>query len=341
MGRKRHTEPRYRIGQERGKENYYIYWTEDGRTKRRSTATTDKVDALILLNEFIRTRNPPPNAKDLTLAKTLEAYIEARTGHIVDLKKQVTCAEKILVHFGKDTLAGSLTPSKVSAYTMKERARGISPDTIARTLSVLRAALKYAEKEGWLVAAPFVPLPRKNPPRDRFLTKEECAALLRGCVESHVALFIIIALNTGARPGAILELEWRQVDLKGRRINLNPPNRPETDKGRPVVPINDKLLDALTKAKQAATTPYVIEYAGNRVQSIYKGFRAACRRAGVKNATPHTLRHTAATHMAMSGVEMYRISKLLGHTTTGTTERIYAKYSPDYLQDAVQALNAI
>jgi len=54
--------------------------------------------------------------------------------------------------------------------------------------------------------------------------------------------------------------------------------------------------------------------------------------------TPHTLRHTAATWMAQAGVPMWVISKYLGHTSTRTTERIYAHHDPSFLMEAKEAL---
>jgi len=83
----------------------------------------------------------------------------------------------------------------------------------------------------------------------------------------------------------------------------------------------------------------VIEWGGHRVLSIKKGFRAACDRAGLSDVTPHVLRHTAASWMAMAGVPMLEISRYLGHSSVAVTERVYAKLHPDYLKTASEALD--
>jgi integrase len=83
----------------------------------------------------------------------------------------------------------------------------------------------------------------------------------------------------------------------------------------------------------------VIEWGGHQVLSIKKGFAAACKRAGLSDITPHVLRHTAASWMAEKGVDMFRISKFLGHTNTKITEERYAKLHPDFLSDAAEALD--
>jgi integrase len=96
---------------------------------------------------------------------------------------------------------------------------------------------------------------------------------------------------------------------------------------------------ALERAYEARRGNFVVEWAGERVKSVKKGFAEACRRAGLAGVTPHTLRHTAATWMAEAGVPMRQISLCLGHTSTAVTERVYAKHTPDYLRDAVAALD--
>lgn len=61
-------------------------------------------------------------------------------------------------------------------------------------------------------------------------------------------------------------------------------------------PTAGRVYEALKEAKTVATSEYVIEWQGQPVRSVKKGFAAACERAGIQGATPHTLRHTAATH---------------------------------------------
>ncbi len=106
-----------------------------------------------------------------------------------------------------------------------------------------------------------------------------------------------------------------------------------------MVPINETLYDVLVAAREGAMTDHVIEWAGQPVKSIKRGFREAVKRAGLgADVTPHVLRHTAASWMAEAGVPMSEIAAVLGHRDSRTTERVYARYSPEYLQRAVRAL---
>jgi integrase len=60
--------------------------------------------------------------------------------------------------------------------------------------------------------------------------------------------------------------------------------------------------------------------------------------AGLADVTPHVLRHSAACFLAESGVSMSEIAQILGHSDSRLTERVYARYGPEYLRKAMKAL---
>ncbi len=73
--------------------------------------------------------------------------------------------------------------------------------------------------------------------------------------------------------------------------------------------------------------------------SIKHALRRAAERAGVPAVSPKTFRHTMATELRRRGVPAWEVSGMLGHKTGGTSE-VYAKYDPDYLGHAAQAIDA-
>jgi integrase len=146
----------------------------------------------------------------------------------------------------------------------------------------------------------------------------------------------MIALYTGARRGAILGLQWSQIDLIRGRIDFNEPGRPRTKKRRPHIPIPRALLSTLRRTQPRSTAQYVIAYEGERVKSITTGFNSAAARAGIPECTSHTLRHTAGTWMAQRGVSLREIAGYLGHSEARTTE-LYAHHHPDYMTAARKA----
>jgi integrase len=217
------------------------------------------------------------------------------------------------------------------------RIADVSHGTIRREVTVLRAALSWALREKWIKEAPYVEMPPKPPPRDRWLTRDEVDSLIRSAVSQHIRLFIVLAYHTAARTGAILDLTWDRVDFARRIISYDRPGRRQTKKRRATVPINTAALAELQAGLPLRLSDYVIEYHGRKVNSIKTGFRRACREAGIAECSPHVLRHTAASHMVMAGVPLAEVARMLGDSEA-MVEKVYGKHSPDYLRRAADAL---
>ena len=130
------------------------------------------------------------------------------------------------------------------------------------------------------------------------MTREQVSAFIAACDFPHVKLFAILAATTGARMGAILSLTWDRVDLERGLIHYQDPTALKTKKGRATTPINALARGALTEAYSGALTPFVIEWAGQRVYSVKKALATAGRRAGTPWVTAHVFRHSAASILA-------------------------------------------
>ncbi len=235
-------------------------------------------------------------------------------------------------HFGH-RLGRAVNAQDCRDYYKARKALGRTDGTIKTELEFLRACLR----QRYGAEAPRLWLPPESAPRDRYLTREELAQLLAAIDTPHVRLFVILAVTTGARMAAILDLTWDRVDLKRGTIDLNPAGRHITNKRRTVVPINTRARLALEEAAPASLSEHVIEFDGKQIASIRKAVRAAATRAGVP-CSPHVFRHTAGVWMAEADVPMAKIAQYLGHTSTRVTERTYARYSPSYMRDASAAL---
>lgn len=312
------------------------YYDEEGRRRRRSLGKADRASAEAGFLEWKRVHSLSKAGGPLTVAAIYEAYALDRESAGKAAAPRIRDAWKRLTATFEGLLPHQITKGLCLEYTTK-RARTASLGTVHIELGYLRAALRFAEKEGWLQKAPFVPLPSKPEPRDHRLTRDEVLRLRDAAAMPHVRLFIVLAITTAARAGAILDLTWDRVDLNRRRIVLRNPDMPATNKGRATVPINDTALQALLEARQSATCDHVVEWGGKGVVSVKKGIEAAARRAGLV-CSPHVLRHSAACLMAEQGVPMSEIAQYLGHRDSRTTERVYSRYSPEYLMKAGKAL---
>jgi integrase len=231
-------------------------------------------------------------------------------------------------------LGKAITKADCREYSAMRKRAGKSNSTIKTELEALRACLRWHYGK----EAPQIVAPPPSKPRERYLTKEEARRLEDAIDTPHAKLFVKLALATGARMGAILDLTWNRVDFAHNTIDFMPAGRDKTNKRRTVVPMVAKLKEALEEARKGSLSDHVIEYGGKPVASVKKAIAAAARRTGIP-CSPHVFRHTAAVWMAQADVPMQKIAQFLGHTSTRVTESTYARYSPRFMADAAAALD--
>lgn len=317
----------YAIGRLRG--GWAIVWQEDGRRRRYSLGTSCRATAETRAREFWTSRKLG-NAD--SIGEIVSAYLATLNGARDEERKRN--AWKAAAPFWSGLRLTSIDRHTSAAY-MAQRGRSIN--TMRNELSLIRTATRWAAAGGIIPKAPTIVVPAIPESQVEHLTKAQFRAFLDGCHAPHVRLFAQLAVTTGARCAALLELPWVRVDLDRRLINLRREHH-EGLKPRAVVPINDRLFPLLVEAREAALTPFVIESGGRRIESIKTGIRAASARSGV-HCTPHMFRHSAAVWMAEDRVPMSEISAFLGHRNTRITERVYARFHPDYLRMAAAALD--
>lgn len=306
-----------------------VVWTEAGRTRRASLRTGDPDEAARRFADWQRSLEQVGP----TIADTMAAYLREKdrtTARPDRLRDAWKALGPIFGHMRPDQVDRPLC----RAYIARRRNAGRKDGTIRKELDILRAGLRWQNKNTKAVfEMPPAPLPR-----DRYLTKPEYRRLLDACVSPHIRLFIILAISTAGRSTAILDLTWDRVDFERGLIVLA--DGGERRKGRATVPMTESARVALQEARQAARTDYIIEYADRRVRSVKKGVKNTAAVAGLSDVSPHVFRHTAAVWMAEAGVPMSEISQFLGHADSRLTERVYARYSPQYLRSAAEALEA-
>jgi integrase len=325
---------------------YYVRWHERNHTRELSTSTGDRREAESFLGRWLVERGGvgwaqragPHHPHEMSIADALSIYAVKHAPLTTDPARIGFAIQALLGWWGERCI-DAVNPESCAAYA---RSRGVKPGSVARELSVLSAALRYCQKNGHLTIAPFVQMPRRQPGKERWLTRSEAAKLLwesRRGARLVLPLFLLIALYTGARTGAILGLRWSQVDLVRGRIDFNEPGRPITNKRRPIIPIPRQLLWFLRAAHRRSHSSWVVvSNDGAKVKFIRQSFTTARKRAGLgADVTPHVLRHTAGTWLAQSGVDLYQVAGWLGHTNTRTTE-LYAHHSPDHFAAAKRAM---
>jgi integrase len=243
----------------------------------------------------------------------------------------------------------TLCVADARAYVAGRAAEGAKPATVNKEVGLMSSALNWARRElEWDVPNPFQGRRQREPAgRNRWLTRDEAAALFSAARESgrapHLTDFIRLGLNTGMRPGEMLELEWSRVDLGANLVYLGAEHQKNGKAGS--VPLNREARAAIASRAQFRAThcPEVrwvfCTSSGARIASVKKGFALAVQRAGLEDVHPHDLRRTFGSWLVQAGVDIRRVSELMRHSDIRVTASVYAHLAPGDLADAVEVLD--
>jgi len=264
---------------------------------------------------------------------------------------------------------GDLEPKNITREDVKEYRRlmestGVKLVTINKQLTMLDRAITYTHKEYHTPDLPVVSLKLEGVPKNQvkvWCSEEEISKLFSalngertvkvsgrniGAPSSSIhdpyagkrtwplwfKLFFTIAITTGARLSAILDLEWDRID--GDNIDFHNPKLRGRRKGRGIVNAPSSLISQLKEAQKKSRSRFVITDENGQPISRKKAdnyFRGLKRQAGIRDGiTIHVLRHTVATMSLKDGAEMYEVSQKLGHKSIKTTEDHYAHHDPRY-----------
>lgn len=228
-----------------------------------------------------------------------------------------------------------------------------SISTARRDLGVLGAALGMALVDGLIHSKPRVWRPKERPPKDRWLTRQEVAELIRQLRRDrrsrHAAFRVLCGFYTGSRRSTLAHTTWLPrndgpwVDLVRGIWWRSGRDEEETSKRRQPHAIPPRLLRLLRlryKAmlrraqKGGRTEEYVFEHPrhpGKPLIDIGKSLATACEKLGVEPITEHTLKHTAITNAIRDGMKARDAASYFS-TSKDTIDRTYWHNSPDFQQ---------
>lgn len=266
--------------------------------------------------------------------------------------------------FGKMRLR-EITPRVLKQFiadrrtvTSERTKRPLRPATINREIMLLSAVFREAFERELVDANPcrrVKMLPEHNM-KDRFLDDgkhgvDEEKNLIAAC-PIYLRPVVIVGLHTGMRLGELLKLKWCDVSftpIKDKAGNVQAPGqvsvRAENAKSHQSrhIPMSATLyatLDSMRRQGRAdveapdmrwlVDKPVFINPKTEKAfRDLGKSFETACVKAGIEGVTFHTLRHTYASRLVMGGVDLYTVSKRLGHGDVKTTAR-YAHLALDH-----------
>jgi integrase len=237
----------------------------------------------------------------------------------------------------------------------KIKSKLIKPSTAKRELVTLSAALNWCWRNKRLDRPVVVKLPKVVERRERYMTRDEVAALLWAAlgfkrdgtrnnfrINRHLARFILIGTYTGTRHDAMLKLRWLPnttggwFDLDADVLYRRPQDAIETNKRRTPSPIPPRLRPHLVRWRKLSTQ-HVIEYDGKPIASqLRRAWSGAREMAGLSaDVTPHVLKHTCATLMLQAGVSTWDVAGVLG-TSEAVIRKTYGHHSVEHLRRAVR-----
>lgn len=242
----------------------------------------------------------------------------------------------------------NINPDKVDlidirGFVAEEIKRGINKSSISRKLSSIRTFFKFLYREGYIKNNPakLISNPKQNKRLPRFLTVDEVFSLVEkpkgiGFLISRDKAILELLYSSGLRVSELSNLNYEDINIHESLVKIMGKGKKER-----IVPIGSKALDAiktyiverlLLKTKEKA---FFLNRSGRRLsdRSIRRIVEKYSGLVSMKNrVTPHTIRHTFASHLLQSGADLRVIQELLGHSSLSTTQR-YTHLDITHLMD--------
>lgn len=347
-----------------GDRTYYVMFTINGNDRRvnvgKRSEEVNEHAAFLLRNEIINKARFGEEAlktlpimqsrkkkKNPTLSEISEVYISSS---IISAATKVEY-NTILKYLNTDGI-GSKDPLSIKIEDIKElqhklHKEGKAASTINKYLGFIKSVYNHGIRQGTLKNGnPVLAVKnmKENNKRQKYLSEDEIRLLLDATKHDHnLYLFCLISLQTGARLGSVLHIQAKDIDLLHGSITLHNIKSQKTYTGF----LADELKEILTERLSKNTNPneYIISFNGSQTTDR----QIQCRLSPILNrlfnkgldtkdsrnrAVIHTLRHTFASHLAIKGVDLYEIKKLMDHSNINETER-YAKLAPDSGKESI------
>jgi integrase/recombinase XerD len=229
----------------------------------------------------------------------------------------------------------------------KEKGRGYAPSSVARVLATVRGFHRFCVREGLAAADPTALLgsPRVPKALPKAISVDAVDLLLRGPACSDAALptrdraLLEVLYATGMRISEATSLDLADLNLEERCIRVVGKGCKER-----IVPMGGAAIECLAEylkgarpklATRLSASSVFLNARGGRLsrQGCWKIIKKYASRAGIgETISPHTLRHSFATHLLDNGADVRVVQELLGHASLSTTQ-VYTLVSQEHLRE--------
>jgi integrase len=326
-------------------------FTANGKQYQKSTGTDDKKLAQKIFSK-IQTQLVEQKYFDLDKAReySFEDMMEKYFNEHAPIHKEASSVQRdkdSYTHL-KQVFSGftldKITPALVIDYRNRRLSEKAAHSTILNELGLLRNAFNISIRHwGWCKENPVSQVKLGLKPRhvDRWLTYGEEQRLLaasKGHLNDQLTDIITFGLNTGMRKSEILSLKIQEIDF-ARKVCTVMKSKNKEKRG---IPLNASAMEILIRRSTIiAISGFVFATSnGTKImtRNLNRAFTKAVKKADIKDFRFHDLRHTFATRLCQSGIDLYVISRLLGHKSIQMTTR-YSHHFPESLRSGVEVLN--
>ena len=252
----------------------------------------------------------------------------------------VQCMDAFVKYLGDSmSLISDLSTNMVNSYINHMMSEGKVNRTINNTLSVIKNLCNYAEENyGVPSQARCIKKLDEDPPNAKFMESEEYELVLEKADPIAVPWIIFLG-NTGLRASEFVNIRWKDYNSKQKTITV-------VGKGRKrrTIGLNAMAFEVLENAKggrEIKASDHVFLRKDGKPLNRHTPFNyieKACLAAGLEGKGPHSLRHFFATQLLLKGVAIFKVSKVLGHSSVTTTEKRYAHILSSDLTDVTSVL---
>ncbi len=236
---------------------------------------------------------------------------------------------------------------------------GLSGQTVLHHHRLIHRALQQAVREGRVQhnVATIASRPRALHHERRVMTSDEVGRVLAAVAGTSLELLVFMAVATGARRGELLGAKWDDVDFNRGTLAIRRSleqtktgvreKAPKSGKARSIA-LPTRAVEALRhhrKAQSRLLPGYVFpgDSAGGpwTPHKVTDGFREVLRKAGIRGASFHTLRHTCASLLLAEGVHPKVVQEMLGHSTIAITMDLYSHVTPSLQAEAANRMDIV
>ncbi|HHN64982.1 MAG TPA: tyrosine recombinase XerC [Nitrospirae bacterium] len=232
--------------------------------------------------------------------------------------------------------------SDIRGFIARRLRDGKNKTTVSRQLATLRSFFRFLHREGYIRKNParLIPNPKTERRLPRFLTVDETFQLVEkptdlGFLPIRNRAILELLYGCGLRVSELVTLSLDDINLREALIRVKGKRRKER-----IVPMGSKAVEALKEYMiersllKKESTALFLNRSGRPLsdRSIRKIVRKYAIQIGLSNVSPHTLRHSFATHLLQGGADLRTIQELLGHSSLSSTQ-VYTHLDLTHLMD--------